>query len=93
MSKDENNIKEFVEKNCKLFTLIISSNKHYFISFHPINDQNIKELFDFLFEGEKDFELSNEDEEEKNLVLIKGLPQIQMMKKDKNERDIIYKIC
>ena len=66
MSKKQSLIKKFVEENCLLFTLTIptiSNNFNFYVSFYNLNDENIKKLYDFFFEGEKDLFISQDDDE------------------------------
>ena len=99
MSKKQSLIKKFVEENCLLFTLTIptiSNNFNFYVSFYNLNDENIKKLYDFFFEGEKDLFISQDDDEledEKYLFPIEGIPQIQINKRDLIEREIIKEIC
>ena len=99
MSKEESLIKKFVEENCLLFTLTIptiSDSANFYLSFYNLDDENIKKLYDFFFEGEKDLFISQDDDEledEKYLFPIEGIPQIQINKRDLIEREIIKEIC
>ena len=99
MSKKQSLIKKFVEENCVLFTLTIptiSNNFNFYVSFYNLNDENIKKLYDFFFEGEKDLFISQDDDEledEKYLFLIEGIPQILINKRDPIEKEIIKQIC
>ena len=99
MSEEQSLIKKFVEENCLLLTLTIpniSNNSNFYLSFYNLVDENIKKLYDFFFEGEKDLFISQDDDEledEKYLFPIEGIPQIQINKRDLIEREIIKEIC
>ena len=99
MSEEQSLIKKFVEENCLLLTLTIpniSNNSNFYLSFYNLVDENIKKLYDFFFEGEKDLFISQDDDEledEKYLFPIEGIPQILIKKRDPIEKEIIKQIC